>query len=117
MRAPSACATVVVATSTPRHAIRTDAGYGTPAPPRKRGLAPIGPRGSAIAQRRERADEIARGIPRISVLVGQRLQRRVGARARVLGEAALIARQQLDQIADPLGDRLLVLLEVRVAQL
>src|ERR1041384_212477 len=70
-----------------------------------------------VAQRGERADEVARRFPRISVLVDQHLERRLGAGASLDRQAGLVARQELDQVADPLGDRLLVALEVRVAQL
>src|ERR1043166_7634696 len=97
-------ATATAATVAPSHAMRTAREY-------------RGPSLRAIAQRRERADEVARRLLRISVLADQRVERRLGPRSGVGRQARLVARQQLDQVADPLGDRLPVALEVRVAQL
>src|SRR5258708_25397707 len=75
------------------------------------------PRASAVSHAGERADEIAGAVARIAVLADERGERGVGARARVGGEMPFVAAEQRDEIGHALADRLLVALEVRVAQL
>src|SRR5689334_10603174 len=108
MRGGSAWATEAAARIAPSHAMRTAREY-LPAPSARKLISTsraadrCDPVSRPVAQRGERADEVARRFPRISVLVDQHLERRLGASARLGRQARLVARQELDQVADPLG--------------
>src|SRR4051812_27273914 len=68
----------------------------------------------AITQRGERADQIARRFRRVAVAVDQGGQATLRTGARLDPEVRRVARQHGNEVRDALGDRLLVLLEVRV---
>src|SRR3984885_3341372 len=71
----------------------------------------------SIAQRRERSDEVARGLAGVAVFRHQRRERGLGAGAWLEREMRLVARQIDHEIRDALRDRLAMLLEVRVFEL